>query len=187
MDLLELGVNFFVTLFALTDPVGNIPIFAAATATATAAQRRAISLYIALFAAGFMILFYVTGLWLLEFFGISLAAFRIAGGVLLFMLGLDMARTDFMSHFEDPEADLVEGAPAGVEPGDTRAQVRAATHAYARRRFERLIVPFGMPLLIGPGAISAVIIQAGNAAKDEPTRSLYTTYLASTASAGAVK
>lgn len=162
MDLLELGVNFFVTLFALTDPVGNIPIFAAATATATAAQRRTIALYIALFAAGFMALFYLSGLALLEFFGISLPAFRIAGGILLFMLGLDMTRSDFMAHFEDPDAAAV--VTEGVEPGDTRAQNRD----YARKRFERLIVPFGMPLLIGPGAISAVIIQAGNAAKVGP-------------------
>jgi multiple antibiotic resistance protein len=81
--------------------------------------------------------------------------------VLLFMLGLDMTRSDFMAHFADP--DEVSGPPSmeGVEPGDTRAHTRA----YARKRFERLIVPFGMPLLIGPGAISAVIIQAGDAAK----------------------
>ncbi|HYE43197.1 MAG TPA: MarC family protein, partial [Caulobacteraceae bacterium] len=162
MDLLELGVNFFVTLFALTDPIGNIPIFAAATVTATAAQRRTIALYIALFAAGFMALFYLSGIALLEFFGISLPAFRIAGGVLLFMLGLDMTRTDFISHFNDPDAGETP-APEGVLPGDTRAAVRAQTRAYARKRFERLIVPFGMPLLIGPGAISAVIIQAGDA------------------------
>ena len=169
MDLLELGVNFFVTLFALTDPVGNIPIFAAATATATAVQRRTIALYIALFAAFFMGFFYLTGLGLLEFFGISLPAFRIAGGILLFMLGLEMTRSDFMAHFADTEADTPAPTPTtGVEPGDTRAAQRAHTHAYARRRFERLIVPFGMPLLIGPGAISAVIIQAGEASKAGP-------------------
>ena len=102
MNLLELGVNFFVALFALTDPIGNIPIFAAATASATPAQRRTIALYIALFATGFMAFFYLTGLALLDFFGITLPAFRIAGGVLLFMLGLDMTRSDFMAHFADP-------------------------------------------------------------------------------------
>lgn len=164
MNLLELGVNFFVALFALTDPIGNIPIFAAATATATAPQRRTIALYIALFAAGFMAFFYLTGLGLLEFFGITLPAFRIAGGILLFMLGLDMTRSDFMSHFADTEEAAAPSTAEGVEPGDTRAHTRA----YARRRFERLIVPFGMPLLIGPGAISAVIIQAGDAAKFGP-------------------
>jgi multiple antibiotic resistance protein len=168
MNLLELGVNFFVALFALTDPIGNIPIFAAATATATAVQRRTIALYIALFAVGFMAFFYLTGLALLDFFGITLPAFRIAGGVLLFMLGLDMTRSDFMAHFADPD-DAGPPSMEGVEPVATPAQTRAHTRAYARKRFERLIVPFGMPLLIGPGAISAVIIQAGDAAKLGPS------------------
>jgi multiple antibiotic resistance protein len=85
----------------------------------------------------------------LEFFGISLSAFRIAGGILLFLLGLDMSRTDFLNSFAD-----AEGAPGELN-----------VRAYARKRFERLVVPFAMPLLIGPGAISTVIIQASEAAK----------------------
>jgi multiple antibiotic resistance protein len=148
MDLVQLGVNFFVALFALIDPVGNIPMFAAATSDATSAQRRTIALYIALFAVLFLAFFHVTGLELLRFFGISLPAFRIAGGVLLFLLGLDMTRSDFLSVF------------AGVEGGGVSD---ASDEGYARRRFEKLLVPFAMPLLIGPGAISTVIIQAGEA------------------------
>ena len=89
-----------------------------------------------------------TGLALLEFFGISLAAFRIAGGVLLFLLGLEMVREDFTAAFADPAGPMIEGS-------DPRL--------YARRSFERLVVPFAMPLLIGPGAISTVIIYAGEA------------------------
>src|ERR1700757_861432 len=137
MDLVQLGVNFFVALFALIDPVGNIPMFAAATSDATSAQRRTIALYIALFAVLFLAFFHVTGLELLRFFGISLPAFRIAGGVLLFLLGLDMTRSDFLSVF----AGVAGGGPSDAE-------------GYARRRFEKLLVPFAMPLLIGPGAIS---------------------------------
>jgi multiple antibiotic resistance protein len=149
MGLVELSVNFFVTLFALIDPVGNIPIFAAATSSATPAGRRRVAVYIALFITAFLAFFYLTGLAILEFFGISLAAFRIAGGVLLFLLGLDMTRSDFLTTFAD--------AGAATDTSDVRG--------YARRSFERLIVPFAMPLLIGPGAISAVIIQAGAAAE----------------------
>jgi multiple antibiotic resistance protein len=150
MNLLELGVNFFVALFALIDPIGNVPIFAAATHGATAAQRRLVAFYISIFATGFLAFFYFTGLTVLEFFGISLSAFRIAGGVLLFLLGLDMSRSDFLSAFSDPETALGEVV---------------STKAYARKRFERIVVPFAMPLLIGPGAISTVIIQASEAAK----------------------
>jgi multiple antibiotic resistance protein len=149
MDALDLGVNLFVALFALVDPIGNIPIFAAATAGASARQRLSVSALICLFIVAFLILFFFTGISLLQFFGISLAAFRIAGGILLLLLGLDMTREDFMTMFAD--------ADAAADAKDVRG--------YARRRFKRLIVPFAMPLLIGPGAISTIIIQAGEAAK----------------------
>lgn len=152
MDAVELGVNLFVTLFALLDPVGNLPIFAAATAGATLRQRVSVSALICLFAAAFLAFFLFTGLWLLQFFGISLAAFRIAGGILLLLLGLDMAREDFLATFADKDAanDLKD------------------VRGYARRRFQRLVVPFAIPLMIGPGAISAIIIQAGEAEKIGP-------------------
>jgi multiple antibiotic resistance protein len=143
----EFGVNFFVAMFALIDPIGNVPVFAAATSGATPAGRRWVALYISLFALGFLAFFYFSGLGLLRFFGISLPAFRIAGGVLLLLLGLDMARGDMTAAFADPTEEH--------EAIDARG--------YARRRFERLVVPFAMPLLIGPGAISATIIYAGEA------------------------
>ncbi|HEX4096593.1 MAG TPA: MarC family protein [Caulobacteraceae bacterium] len=143
------AVNFFVALFALIDPVGNTPLFAAATAGASGPGRRLTALYIALFAFAFLSFFFLTGLALLQFFGIGLAAFRIAGGVLLFLLGLDMARGDLAQTL---------GEAAG-EGGELTAR------AYARSRFERLVVPFAMPLLIGPGAISTSVIYAGEAGK----------------------
>lgn len=147
MSLTEYAVNFFVALFALLDPIGNVPVFAAATAGALAAGRRWVAVYISLFAFVFMTFFFFSGLALLEFFGISLPAFRIAGGVILFLMGLEMARDDFTAMF----ADAAEGAET------------EGPRAYARRRFERLVVPFAMPLLIGPGAISTVVIYASEA------------------------
>lgn len=146
MSLADLSVNFFVALFALIDPVGNVPVFAAATVGATAAGRRRLALYIALFSFVFLNLFFFSGVGILKFFGVSLAAFRIAGGILLFIMGLDMARNDFTTRF----ADVSESGPQ-------------TTSAYARQRFERLVVPFAMPLLIGPGAISTVVIYASEA------------------------
>lgn len=149
MDAVDLGVNLFVALFALVDPIGNIPIFAAATAGATTRQRLSVAGLICLFAAAFLAFFFFTGLGLLQFFGISLAAFRIAGGILLLLLGLDMTREDFLKSFTDNDM--------GSDPLDVRG--------YARRRFQRLVVPFAIPLMIGPGAISTIIIQAGEASK----------------------
>ncbi len=144
----DLAVNFFVALFALIDPIGNVPLFAAATVGASIWGRRMVAVYIGLFVLGFLTFFFFSGLSLLQFFGISLPAFRIAGGVILFLLGLEMARDDFTASFADV-------ADAGEQASTARA--------YARKRFERLIVPFGMPLLIGPGAISTVVIYASEA------------------------
>jgi multiple antibiotic resistance protein len=139
----EFAVNFFVALFALIDPIGNVPFFAAGTVGVSARDRAQIAFYISLFVLGFLTFFYFTGLTLLAFFGISLPAFRIAGGIILFVLGLDMVRDD-STH---KGAEVVENSPR-----DRKAAVS--------RRFERMIVPFAMPLLIGPGAISTVIIYA---------------------------
>jgi multiple antibiotic resistance protein len=147
MGLAEFAVNFFIALIALLDPIGNVPVFGAATQNATGKGRRTLATYLCLFLFVFLAFFYFTGLALLEFFGISMAAFRIAGGILLLLLGLEMVREDFTAAFADP--------------GDENSDYRA----YAKRGFERLVVPFGMPLLIGPGAISAVVIYAGEAAE----------------------
>ena len=143
----EFAVNFFIALFALIDPVGNVPLFAAATQGATPAARRLTALYIAAFAFAFLSFFFLTGLGLLQFFGISMPAFRIAGGILLLLMGLDMARGDIGRNFAD--------AGTAVDALSTRA--------YAAKRFEVLVVPFGMPLLIGPGAISSAVIYAEEA------------------------
>jgi multiple antibiotic resistance protein len=148
MSQADLFVNFFVALFALINPVGNVPVFAAATSGATSQQRRLIAVYIGLFVLGFLTFIYLTGLSILEFFGISLPAFRIAGGIILFLLGLDMARNDFTAMFA---AGAEEGGPTDLR-------------GYARKQFEKLVVPFAIPLLIGPGAISTVVIFASDAA-----------------------
>jgi multiple antibiotic resistance protein len=147
MNQAEFAVNFFVALFALIDPVGNVPLYAAATEGASAAGRRLTAVYIGLFAFAFLTFFFVTGLSLLQFFGISMAAFRIAGGILLLLMGLEMARGDT--------------AHAMTEGGGNIGKL--STRAYAARQFEGLVVPFGMPLLIGPGAISTAVIYAEEA------------------------
>jgi multiple antibiotic resistance protein len=140
-------INFFVALFALIDPVGNVPLFAAATQGAQPAGRRLTAVYIAAFAFVFMTFFFLTGLGLLRFFGISLPAFRIAGGIVLLLMGLEMTRGNLTHTYDEAEAELES----------------LSTRAYAAKRFELLIVPFGMPLLIGPGAISSAIIYAEEA------------------------
>ena len=141
----DFAVNFFVALFALIDPIGTVPLFAAATLGVKSKDARLIAAYIALFILFFLTFFYFSGLSLLAFFGISLPAFRMAGGIILFLMGLDMVRGE--SGVAQLAADSVQGEG----------------RAHARKRFEGMIVPFTMPLLIGPGAISTVIIYASEA------------------------
>lgn len=142
----DFAVNFFVALFALIDPIGTVPLFAAATIGVKSKDARLIAVYIAFFILFFLTFFYFSGLSLLAFFGISLPAFRMAGGIILFLLGLDMVRGEMAPSIDpEDEANIGEG------------------RAHARKRFERMIVPFAMPLLIGPGAISTVIIYASEA------------------------
>ena len=143
----DFAVNFFVALFALIDPIGNVPLFAAATEGVKGKDSRLISVYIAVFVMFFLTFFYFTGLSLLAFFGISLPAFRIAGGIILFLMGLEMVRGEFTKSLEIATTESADLDPRG----------------HARRRFEKMIVPFAMPLLIGPGAISTVIIYASEA------------------------
>jgi multiple antibiotic resistance protein len=149
----DFAINFFVALFALIDPIGNVPLFAAATAGTTRSGRRLTAVYISIFAFAFLTFFFATGLALLRFFGISMPAFRIAGGILLLLLGLDMARGDLLHTVADSEREAAELSP----------------HSRALAQFERLIVPFGMPLLIGPGAISSAVIYAEEARAFGPT------------------
>lgn len=153
MSLLAFYVNFFITLFALIDPIGNVPIFAAATQSQSETSRRWLSLYIAIFTAVILTIFYFAGLSILKFFGISMDAFRIAGGVLLFLMGLEMARGDFLETFAHAE---------DVEHGGSSDGVTALAHREnAKKSFEKLVVPFAFPLMVGPGTISTVVIQAG--------------------------
>jgi len=118
---------------------GTVPLFAAATSGASPPARRLMSVYIALFSFVFLTFFLSDRRRLLKFFGISMPAFRIAGGVLLFLMGLDMARGDMAEVFVEANEEVE----------------KLSTRAYARKRFEGLIVPFG------------------NAAADRPRRHLH--------------
>ncbi|MHB8285497.1 MAG: MarC family protein [Caulobacteraceae bacterium] len=148
MSPVEFGVNVFVAMFALLDPIGMVPLFAAATLGSPPPAQRRIALYVSLFTLVFVWFFFLTGPTILKFFGISMPAFRIAGGLMLLLMGLNMARDDFTTMFADV---VIEG------------EEKMSSRDYARRRFEELIVPFGMPLLVGPGAISAAIIYSSEA------------------------
>ena len=88
--MIELFISAFATLFVVIDPPGCAPIFAGLTAGSDAAHRRAMAIRAVFVAAIILVLFALFGRALLGGLGISLYSFRIAGGVMLFLIALDM-------------------------------------------------------------------------------------------------
>lgn len=130
-------VSAFVTLFVVIDPIGLTPVFIALTPGLTAQQRRAIAIRATVIAAGLLFLFAFLGEQVLGFIGISMPAFRIAGGILLFLTAFDMLFERRTKRRED-QAD-VEDVP---DPS---------------------VFPIAIPLIAGPGAIASIILLAGQA------------------------
>lgn len=139
MDIPEL-LKAALALFAIVDPVGVIPIFLLATHGYTLAQSHAAARIAALTVLGVLTLFTFVGEPLLMFFGIRLAAFSVAGGLLLLLLALSMVQ-------------------AHVSP---QRQTRDEA-VEAEERDAVGVVPLGIPLLAGPGAITHVIVAASAA------------------------
>jgi multiple antibiotic resistance protein len=145
MDVLALVKSAF-ALFAIVDPVGVIPIFLLATRGYTLTQSRKAARLAALTVFGVLTVFTFAGQLILDFFGIRLAAFSVAGGLLLLLLALSMvqAHVSPQRQTEDEAIEAEEKDAVGV-------------------------VPLGVPLLAGPGAITHMIVAAG-AARGEPVQ-----------------
>ncbi|MCT8974052.1 MarC family protein [Microbaculum marinisediminis] len=135
----EALISAFVTLFVIIDPIGIAPLFLALTAERSAAERRKIAARSVLIAVVVLVAFAVGGLWLLQAMGISLPAFRVAGGILLFWISFEMV---FEQRTRRKETSA-ERSVAEEHPDDIAA------------------VPLAIPLMAGPGAITAVILLAG--------------------------
>ncbi|UOA27097.1 hypothetical protein DSM107133_01808 [Pseudosulfitobacter sp. DSM 107133] len=127
-------ITAFVTMFVVIDPLGMAPLFVALTQGMTAARRRAIAVRACV--TGFILLlaFAAFGEKLLGFIGISMPAFRVAGGILLFITALDMLFERRTKRREDTSEDH------GDDPS---------------------IFPLAIPLIAGPGAIASVILLTG--------------------------
>jgi multiple antibiotic resistance protein len=139
MDLAA-AVTAFTTLFIIIDPPGLAPLYLALTRGMTDAERRAIGLRACLVAGVLMLVFLFLGQAVLDFVGITVPAFRIAGGVLLFLTALDML-------FERRQERRKENAEDGPDPGHDPS-----------------VFPLALPLIVGPGAITTIILLAGRAA-----------------------
>ena len=129
-------ITSFVTLFVIIDPIGLTPLFVALTQGMSVKQRRAIAIRATLVSSGILSLFAIFGEALLGFIGISMAAFKIAGGILLLLTALDMLfqrRTKRREDTAEEDDDLDDPS----------------------------VFPLAIPLIAGPGSIATVILLAG--------------------------
>jgi multiple antibiotic resistance protein len=133
--MIDLFISAFVTLFVVIDPPGCAPIYASLTTGANAAQRRAMAIRATLIAGGILIFFAMFGEALLSFLHIDLDSFRIAGGIMLFMIAIDMV---FEKRTERREQRAEKVAASDVE--------------------DVSVFPMAMPMLAGPGSIASVML-----------------------------
>jgi len=127
----ELLITTFVTLFVIIDPVALAPLFVALTQGMGAAERRRVALRSVVIAYGLLALFGVAGESLLQVIGISMPAFRISGGLLLFLMAVDML----------------------FERRTERREKQTATS-----RDDPSVFPLATPLIAGPGALATMIL-----------------------------
>jgi len=136
-------LNFFVAIIAILNPVGNVPFFIDNVADEERRVRRAIAVLLSLAIFILMAVFFLLGESLLNAFGITIPAFRIAGGILILLMGIKM----------------IKGKPKTAVEGITIDKPQAKDpYNQAARKLSSFLVPVGIPLFVGPGTITTVIL-----------------------------
>ena len=133
--MMELFVSAFVTFLVVIDPPGCAPIFASITAGTTPQHRRAMAWRSVGIAAGILIFFGLLGRDLLHALGISLNSFRIAGGLLLFLIAIDMVFEKRTERREDRAEEVAKEKPEDVS-----------------------VFPMAIPMIAGPGSIASIML-----------------------------
>ena len=134
-------LKFFVTLFVVVDPPSLVPLFATMTEGATAAYRRRMAIKSSIIAFVIFVGFALGGGPFIGIMGISIDAFRIGGGIMLFLIALDMVFV--REEKTTPEED-----------------------AEARRRADISVFPLAFPLISGPGSLATVLLTFGASPAD---------------------
>lgn len=138
-DFAQFALVTFTSILFLVDPIAVVPTFIAITQGETVDQRRATARRACVAATILLIVFAVAGNLIFRAFGITLPAFRIAGGAILWLVAMDMLR------------------------GERRTQESAAEIDEGRLKEDVAFTPLAMPMLAGPGAISTVMVLAAQA------------------------
>ena len=138
-------LKFFVLFFVIVEPISLVPLFAALTEGADQAFRRRMALRAVLVAGAVLALFAVGGAWFLQTMNISIAAFRIAGGIMLFLIALEM-----------------------VFARESGTRVTSEEKNESRKRADISVFPLAFPFIAGPGAIAIVLLTFGASRDDAP-------------------
>jgi multiple antibiotic resistance protein len=136
--MLEQPLKFFVVFFVVVEPVSLIPLFSGLTSGATAQYKRLMAFKAVVISAVILLAAALGGARFLELMGISLEAFRIFGGLLLFLLSLEM----------------VFARESGTRTSSSEA-------AESRRRADISVFPLAFPFIAGPGALATILLWFG--------------------------
>ena len=135
---LNFAILSFWSLFVIVDPIGAVPTFLAMTEDSTTRQRVRMARLASLVTFSVLLVFSLGGSWILSIFGITMPAFEVAGGVILLKVALDMLQARQTAIKETPEEKKAGAAKEDVA-----------------------ITPLAVPILAGPGAITAVVLLKG--------------------------
>jgi multiple antibiotic resistance protein len=138
---IELFGSALVTFLVIIDPPGCAPIFAGLTRGASAAERRSMAIRACVVAWIILLFFALLGRPMLHALGISLASFRIAGGIMLFMIALDMV-FERRTQRRENRAQSIEGTPEAQDVS---------------------VFPMAMPMIAGPGSIASAMLWVSRA------------------------
>jgi multiple antibiotic resistance protein len=138
---IEFALGAFVSIFAIVNPVGNIPIFEAVTEGYSKDLKRKVAIKICLVTTVVLFVFAIFGQYIFSIYGITIPAFKIAGGLLLFSVAFSM-----------------------MHGQRSRTKLSEEDQEEAMEKEEVGIVPLGIPLFAGPGAITTVMIYVSEAA-----------------------
>jgi multiple antibiotic resistance protein len=133
--LLQFSLIAVTSIFFLVDPFAAVPAFLVMTARAAPSRRRHMALRAAWTCFAVLAIFALAGTWIFQMFGITLPAFKIAGGLILGIIGIDMLRA--------------RRSPTKEAPGDAEENAEKEDVG---------IIPLGIPMLAGPGSISSVTV-----------------------------
>ena len=139
--MIELFGSALVTFLVIIDPPGCAPIFASLTSEASPVQRRGMAIRSSLIAWIILMFFALLGRPMLHALGISLASFRIAGGIMLFFIAMDMV-FERRTQRREERAQSIEGTPEAEDIS---------------------VFPMAMPMITGPGSIASAMLWVSRA------------------------